>query len=87
MHCVNKKSFHKIRPLRNSDDFEKIVQNLYAFKKLRNKVPLLYITNVITSLNFQDVEKFSTLAKDLNADKIFFKPYIPMDGLETKLMP
>ncbi len=75
LHCAEVKTFQKIRPLKNEQDFRKIIDNLYLIKALRrNNRPALFISNVISGLNYNNISEMFNLAKKVDADKIIFKP-------------
>jgi len=88
LHCADKETFKKIRPLRNETDYEKIIHNLHLLQELKEgRHPLLYIINVISSLNADKIKKMTLLANQLNADKVLFKPLSLTSELDPSLIP
>ncbi len=75
LHCADIKTFQKMHPLKNERDFKRIIENLLLIKDLRrNTRPSLFIYNVITGLNYNNINGMFRLAKKIGADKIIFKP-------------
>ena len=73
LHCASPHTFHKIRPEKDKRDFDRIVANLKSLKEA-NKSIRLYIINVISSLNYEEIGHLCELAEQLKADKLIFKP-------------
>jgi len=89
LHCGDAKTFKKVRPLKSAGDYNRIVGNLTSLQQMKGKrrFPLLYITNVISSLNCDNVFEMVKLAKDLNADKVLFKPLLLWPDQDKGLIP
>lgn len=87
LHSANSLTFEKIRPFKTKEAFEKIIENLLFLKDIKgnSKEPRLFIINVISSLNYQDISDMAKLAEDLSASKVFFKPVSLIPGLPKYL--
>jgi len=87
LHGANKETFKKIHPLKTGDEFKKIEENLYYLQNIKgnSSYPQLFIINVISSLNYNNVFEMAEIAKKLKADKILFKPLILAPSLPSYL--
>lgn len=77
LHCADKETFKKIHPLKDGRVFDKIIQNINFINMAKDKTgaPLLFIINVLSRLNYENMEKMATLAENVKADKLLFKPF------------
>jgi len=87
LHSASSLTFEKIRPFKTKEAFEKIMENLLFLKHIKgkSKEPRLFIINVISSLNYQDIPDMAKLAEDLCASKVLFKPVSLIPGLPKHL--
>jgi GTP 3',8-cyclase len=85
LHAADADTFTRIRPSRTREDFQKIMSNLLYLAQVRSSHnrPQLFIINVISHINHQNVLGMIKLAKDLEADKILFKPLtLPLNSAQ-----
>ena len=85
LHSASQRSFSRIRPERNPQDFDIIKENLQYLSENRKNLPRLYISNVISTFNFKEAVSLIKLAESLKADKILFKPLILSPSLPQEL--
>ncbi len=88
LHAGDADTYVKVRPLRPASDFDQIMDNLRFVKNGGGNAPLLYLINVISSLNCGTVSRMSAAARELRADKVLFKPLKPaFAGCEQFMIP
>lgn len=88
LHCADKETFLRVRPLKNKNDFDRILKNLFLLRDLHHDkhLPSLFIINCLSGLNFDNVREMAGLAEQLQADKILFRPLSLTKDLPTSLI-
>ncbi|MFA5362489.1 MAG: radical SAM protein [Candidatus Omnitrophota bacterium] len=78
LHAADFGTFNKIRPHMTGEDFKQTVENLRYMKNIPSgsRRMRLFIVNVISRLNYLNIDAMAVLAENIGADKVLFKPLV-----------
>ena len=73
-------------PNQSPDTFIRITEILKELKSIRGRKPKLVISNVITGLNYHNIEQMVDYAQEMGAEEVYFAVTDPMEGKTDSLL-
>ena len=88
MWAGNADTYSKLHPPAGKETFYRVQELLKYLSSLKknNKFPVIKICNVISRINFKEIEQMIDFAEDVNADAYFFQVMDPVRGKTEELL-